>query len=146
MVKQSRAKIKKTELAIPKNGRKGNVKYNGEEPLPHEKRTIRYLSKYGFDIETIIPSNIPGSRNPDILMMGTFWEMKGPISINENTIKNRFKKAKKQADGRAIFDLRNISSGAMAAESTIINLFITTRGMHRIIIIEKNGKVIDITK
>ena len=51
-------------------------KVNSREPLPHEKKTIRCLSKYGFDVETIIPSNIPGSRNPDILMLGTFWEMK----------------------------------------------------------------------
>jgi hypothetical protein len=79
-------------------------------------------------------------------MMGTFWEMKGPVSANENTIKNRFKKAKRQADGRAIFDLRNISSDSIDAERIIIDLFATTRGMHRIIIIEKSGKVIDITK
>ena len=146
MAKQKRPKIKKTELVIPKNGRRGRAKYNGTEPLPHEKKTIRHLTKYGLDIETIIPSNTPGSRNPDILMMGTFWEMKGPVSANENTIKNRFKKAKRQADGRAIFDLRDISSNSIDAERIIIDLFATTRGMYRIIIIEKSGKVIDITK
>jgi hypothetical protein len=86
MAKQKRPIIKTTELVIPKNGRRGRAKYNGTEPLPHEKKTIRHLTKYGLGIETIIPSNIPGSRNPDTLMMGTFWEMKGPVSINENTI------------------------------------------------------------
>ena len=141
-------KIKITELKKPASGRVGRKKYNGNEPLPHEKRTIRCLNEYGFDVETIIPSNMPGSRNPDILMMGTFWEMKGPISINPDTIEKRFRKAIRQADGKSIFDLRNISKikDREYVKKTIMKLFMTNRGMRRIIIIETDEKVLDILK
>ena len=146
MKNRKKVRIKIVELTPPKNSKRGRIKYNGKEPLPHEKKTIKCLSKYGFDVETIIPSNMPGSHNPDILMMGTFWEMKGPTSINKNTIKNRFEKAKKQADGRAIFDLRNIKYGTTKTKYDIIELFTTTRGMRRILVVEKGDKILDITK
>lgn len=146
MKKLRKTRVRIVELRRPSNSKRGRIKYNGKEPLPHEKRTIKCLASYGFDIETIIPSNVPGSKNPDILMMGTFWEMKGPISHNKNTIKNRFKKAIKQADGKAVFDLRNVKYDANAVEKTIMDLFVTTIGMRRILIIKKSNKILDIIK
>ena len=135
-------KIKITELKKPASGRVGRKKFNGKEPLPHEKRTIKCLNKYGFDVETIIPSNMPGSRNPDILMMGTFWEMKAPQTDDKETIATHFRKAVKQSGGKAIFDIR-YTKNASSVEKDIIDLFVSTRGMRRIIIIKKsisNGK------
>lgn len=113
---------------------------------PHEKDTIAYLSSFGFNIELIVPSSIPHSNNPDLEMLGTVWEMKGPTSSKENTIKKRFRKAIRQANGRAIFDLRNVKQSPSKAETIILNLFTSTRGMRRIVIIKKDGTVIDITK
>ena len=69
MAKIKKKPVKITVLTIGGVTRVGNVKFNGKEPEPHEKRTIKFLSMLGYDVETIIPSNMPGSRNPDILMI-----------------------------------------------------------------------------
>jgi len=140
--------IKMVELRKPTSNKHGYIKYNEKEPLPHEKRTIECLSSYGFDVETIIPSNIPGSKNPDILMMGTFWEIKGPTNANDDTIEKRFHKAIKQSGGKAIFDLRNIDNkkDRIRAKDNLLKLFGTNRGMRRIIIIESGTKVLDFYK
>lgn len=147
MKNQKKIGIKIVELEKPKDGRRGRIKYNGREPLPHEKRTIECLADYGFDVETIIPSNVPGSRNPDILMMGTFWEMKGPTSINFDTIAKRFKTAIKQSEGKAVFDLRGIRKNDKESmvEKDVLSLFVKKRGMRRVIII-KTEKVLDVFK
>ena len=112
---------------------------------PHEEDMINCLASYGFNVETIVPSNIPHSKNPDILMMGTFWEMKGPQTTNENTIRVLFRRAVKQANGKAIFDLRRIKKDPEGVKQYILNLFTTTRGMRRIMIIEQ-GKILDFLK
>lgn len=87
MGKTHKRRIKVSEIVVSENATIGNVKFNGKKPEPHERRTIDFLSILGYDVETIIPSNVPGSRNPDILMMGTFWEMKGPISAESGDMK-----------------------------------------------------------
>jgi len=152
MINHEKIKYKIVELEKPKNSRRGRIKINGREPELHERKTLECLSDYGFDVETIIPSNVPGSRNPDILMMGTFWEMKAPRTTDRETIATRFRKAIKQSSGKVIFDLRNID-GKMRMEEVkeiIMGLFLSTRGMRRIMVIEitDNGeeKILDISK
>ena len=152
MKNSNKVKIKIVELKKPSNSRQGQPHYNGKEPLLHEKRTIKCLTSYGFDIETIIPSNVPGSRNPDILMLGTFWEMKAPQTDDTETIATHFRKAVKQSGGKAIFDIR-YTKNASNVEKDIMSLFATTRGMRRIMIIKKNDrdkknteKILDIFK
>lgn len=145
MIEKKKPKVKIKRLFKVTKAR-GRANFNGRELESHEKKTIKLLVDYGFDVEVIIPSNIPGSRNPDILLFGTFWEMKGPRSTNENTIKTKFHKAIKQSGGRAIFDLREIKGGANAAKEILMELFMNTRGMRRIIIIESDENVLDISK
>lgn len=148
MGKTHKSHIKVSKIVVSKNTAIGNVKINGKKPEPHERRTIDFLSALGYDVETIIPSNMPGSRNPDILMMGTFWEMKGPISANEQKIIKRFRKAIKQADGKSVFDLRNIERDfdRSLAEKIILQLFVEIGGMRRIIIIKNDKTALDIIK
>ena len=143
---KKKIKYKTIQLAMPRNGKHGIIRYNGGKPEPHERKTIRCLSAYGFDVETIIPSNVPGSRNPDILMMGTFWEMKGPRTTDEETIATRFRRAVKQSGGRGIFDLRFVKNkhDMVEVEKTVMRLFSTTRGMRRIMIIKKDDKGNDV--
>jgi len=124
----------------------GRIKSNGVDFKPHEYKTVLHLVEYGFDIEFIRPSNVPRSKNPDIEMLGTTWEMKGPEKFNEQTITARFRKAVKQADGKAIFDLRAIKTNRNEAKKHLLSLFKTTRKMRHIIIIESDEKTIDITK
>ena len=79
-------------------------------------------------------------------MMGTFWEMKGPQTTDEETIATRFRRAVKQSGGKGIFDLRFVrkSTDMAEVEKTVIRLFKTTRGMRRIMIIKKDDEGNDI--
>ena len=124
----------------------GRVVINNHDLESHERDTIFFLASLGFDIETIIPSHIPGSKNPDLLMLGTTWEMKGPRTANETTITTKFRKAVKQSGGRAIFDLRTAREDVFEIERYIMKLFKSTRGMKRIIIVRNNDDAIDIFK
>lgn len=124
----------------------GKIIFSNHDLEPHEKDTIFCLASFGFDVETIVPSNIPKSKNPDLLMLGTFWEMKGPRTANQTTIQTKFRKATKQSGGKAIFDLRNVKNDSREIEKYIIRLFITTRGMRRIMIIEDDNTILDILK
>lgn len=148
MAKHAKKHIKITSIVVSDKNVVGNVKINGKEPELHERRTINFLANLGYNVETIIPSNTPGSRNPDILMMGTFWEMKGPITPNERKIVKRFRKAIKQAEGKSVFDLRNMRKEAdrVLAKKIIMELFIETSDMRRIIIIENDNGGLDIMK
>lgn len=75
--------------------------------------------------------------------------MKGPETTDEDTIATRFRKAVKQANGKAIFDLRNVKGDVAQVEEYVMKLFITTRGMRRLMIIknDKSGeRLLDIFK
>lgn len=81
-LKSHRQPYKITELKPVSSDKYGRVVINHKLEL-HEQETIFYLSSFGFDIEVIVPSNMPGTNNPDLLMMGTFWEMKASFSKNK---------------------------------------------------------------
>ena len=100
--------MKKVELQKVSKSRYGNLITHGVSLQPHELDTVLYLTKFGLDVELIRPSNIPRSNNPDLEMLGTFWEIKSSSNYNEATIKKRFRKSKHQSRGRSIFDLRKI--------------------------------------
>ena len=89
--------------------------------------------------------NTPKLNNPDVLMDGAIWEMKAPIKYNENTLKIRMKKASKQAK-RIIFDFRNMKKDYEEAQAFVVKLFIGNREMRRMIIVTKDGKVLDYYK
>ena len=134
--------VKRT--TVPKS-KYGKIVFTNTGLERHEKDTIFCLSSFGFNIETLVPSDIPNSKNPDLLMFGTYWEVKTPSTSNRKTIKYHFRKAAKQSNGRTIFDIRNVHDKPKV-EKTIINLFEKTRRMRRIIIIESDEIIIDITK
>lgn len=128
------------------SGRVGKVKYVTKGLEPHEISTINCLARFGFDIETIAPSNIPKTHSPDILMLGTFWEMKGLKTANEKTIKAKFRKAVKQSDGKAIFDIREFKKDKEEVKTVILKLFSEIRKMRRIIVLENDEFLLDIFK
>ena len=129
---------------VPKN-KYGRIILSGQNLEVHEKDTIFALASFGYDIETLIPSYIPKSHNPDLLMAGTTWEMKTTLSVKKKTIETKFRKAQKQSGGRSIFDLRKLRD-KRAAIDYIIKLFQETRGMRRVIILEEDEKLLDIFK
>ena len=92
-----------------------------------------------------MPTSLKGVSNPDSLISGAIWEVKTPTSSNEQTIKNRFREAASQSS-KVIFDLRFIKTHPDKVEKQIISLYKGNRFVHRLMIIEKSGKIIDITK
>lgn len=123
----------------------GLFKSNNIKMERGEALTIEYLLLFGFDVEFICPSSTKRAKNPDILMLGSIWEIKTPTSSNQKTIKNRFKKASSQAT-KIIFDLRGIETNADRAQRQIIDLFSQEGTVRRIMIIDKDGRLLDIKK
>ena len=132
--------MKIIELHQVSDNKIGKINKNGIKPEPNEEKTLNYLTLFGFDIELIRPSNTYKTKNPDVLIFGTIWEIKTPISSNKNTIKNRFREASSQAD-KVIFDLRFIKKNSIEAEKQIRQLFKGDGHVRRMIIIEKTGDV-----
>ena len=116
-----------------------------ESTEPHEDSTILYLTQFGLDIELVKPANAYKTKNADVFMMGAIWEMKSPTTFNKATIKADFRKAKSQSD-RIIFDLRRVKKNADDVEKQVLQIFKGRGRVRRLIIIEKDGKVLDYTK
>ena len=112
---------------------------------PHEEKTAKFLTLYGFNVEAIKPMNTPKVHNADILMNGTIWEMKAPVKYNENTLKIRMKKASKQAK-RIVFDFRNMNKGYEDAQKFVIKLFAGNHEMRCMIIVTKDKKILEFNK
>lgn len=112
---------------------------------PHEKRTVKLLLKYGFNVEVLAPSGTPKTNNPDIALNGVIWEMKAPTTANENTLTRRMRKASKQAN-RVIVDLRGTGKNFAKTKTIIIKLFGELSGLRRMLLIETDGKTLDFSK
>lgn len=95
-----------------------------------------------YDIEFIPPSNIPEMHRPDILMDGIEWEIKCPIGKGKNTIIRNMKQAAKQSQN-IIIDLRRSALPEKNSISQIENRFKEKANLKRILIIKKNGDLLD---
>lgn len=137
--------MKIIELHPVSKNKRGIFHKNGIRLEPHEERTAKFLTLYGFNVEIIRPNNSPKMRNPDVLMSGTLWEMKAPIKYNENTLKKKIKKASEQAQ-KIVYDLRNVKRGHKKLQSSVIKLFTGNADIRRMILITKDGKVLDFYK
>ena len=137
--------MKLKELSKVSESRIGHVNKNGVKPEPNEEETFNHLVLFGFNIELIKPTRTQKVKNPDVLIAGAVWEVKTPISSNKNTIKNRFREASDQAT-KVIFDLRNVKKDADKVEKQIIDLFRGDGQVRHMMVIEKDGKLLDFIK
>lgn len=140
-----RKKIKISKLKKVTKRNFGHIVKNGVKLESHEEDTIELLCKYGFSIEVIKPTNIPHSSNPDFLIEGTIWETKSPEGSKESTIDRKFHEAGHQANN-FILDLRRIKLVAYRAEKEALKQFKYSRSIRRLILITKEGEVLDIRK
>lgn len=111
----------------------------------HEYDTLLYLASRGLDIEVTMPVNTPKTNNPDIYMLGVVWEMKSPESSNKKTLKKRFHKASLQASN-VVFDLRRVKKDYSIVRTEVLRMFDKNVATRRLIMIEKDGKVLDFRK
>ena len=131
---------------LKKANKIGRLVLNGIYLEAHEMETVSLLRRYGFDIEMVRPNNTPKSDNPDMVMMGTIWEMKAPKSTNKKTLKKRVHKASLQS-GYVVFDLRRID-GEMRSEveREILKRFMDKSTLRRMLIVRSNDEVVDFRK
>ena len=128
---------------MKKQGRR--ITANGVLLQQHEMSTVVFLTQQGFDVALIPPQRRKGAHTPDIHMQGLDWEMKRPKGQSAHTIKRAFKTASRQSVN-IIFDLR---SSKMPDEVNLPKLekeFADLRSVRRLIIITKDGTIIDKTK
>ena len=123
----------------------GRVNKNGIKTEPHEDSTALYLTQFGLNIEFIKPRNTNKARTADLLMMDAAWEAKSPTSSNETTIKTVFKRASSQSD-RIIFDLRRVKRCDDKVEKQIVKMFSGHGRVRKMIIIRKNGIILEFSK
>jgi len=125
--------------------KQGRITANGVLVQQHEMSTMVFLTQQGFDVALIPPQRRKGAHTPDIHMQGLDWEMKRPKGQSAHTIKRAFKTASRQSVN-IIFDLR---SSKMPDEVNLPKLekeFADLRSVRRLIIITKDGTIIDKTK
>lgn len=87
--------------------KRGKLIRNGVKIQPYEESSVDFLLSQGFNVELIIPVNTPKNKNPDFLINGVIWELKGPITKSKKTIKRLINTTNKQST-RMIIDLRRL--------------------------------------
>ena len=127
------------------NKKTGRITPNGVSLEKHEYNTVIFFTEQGFDIELIRPSNTPRNQNADFVMKGVVWEMKCPTGKGKNNISNIFKKAILQSEN-IIFDLRQNKVSENVAIKELEKLFKQTRRCRKLIVITKDGKMLDFKK
>lgn len=128
-------KIQEIKFSPPNPGRRGRLITNGVHILAHELAAYHFLCQLGKTLELILPSNTPGSKNPDLVMDGVIWELKSPTGQSLRTIQRILHKAGKQAEN-VILDLRRTRQiGDHAATITITAYFQASRRLRRVLVI-----------
>ena len=111
----------------------------------HEFHSVRILLNNGFDVELIPPPQIKGLHLPDIMLMGSPWEIKAPEGNGKNTIKHNLQNAAHQSEN-IIIDLFRCKLADDTAIKDIQYHFQLSKRIKRLKIITKSEKIIDLKK
>lgn len=137
--------MKKLELCEVQKNKFGKVHTNGVKLEDHEISTAVFLTRYGMSIEVMKPSNTPRVHSPDFLIDGVMWETKSPEGAGKRNIERKFHEASNQSD-RLILDLRRTKWAPDAAEKEAVKQFNKSRRIRRMLIVTKDGRLLDFTK
>ena len=121
-----------------------DISYLDHPPEKHEFDTAKYLADQGKDIVFLKPSQLKGEHTPDILMDGFKWEIKSPQGSSKRTIENNFRNAVAQSR-YIIFDLRRIKLHDNQCVSRLKKEFKSRRYLKKLLIIKKDGSLIEIS-
>ena len=120
-------------------------------------RTLPQDAPYDFEMSAALiianhfKTNIvflrPGPmKSPDLLIEGEIWELKSPRGNSKNTIHNNIKGARKKSVN-IVIDLRYCKMNKNKAISRIRDAYKKRkRKIGKYYIIEKTGKIVDITE
>ncbi len=110
-----------------------------DAPESHEMSAAIILAYYfKTDITFLRPQH---ARTPDVEVNGTKWEIKSPIGNGKRTIHNNFREARGQSRN-IVIDLRRIKMHQSKANARIRHYLSTAHRFKRVLVINKNKKVI----
>jgi len=115
-------------------------------PEQHELDAAYVLANhYQSTVEFILPVNDYKRKTADIVLLGAEWELKCPIGVSKATIENQFRTASKQSKNLIIDTRRTKLEYDIIVKRVLFE--ITKRPyMKKIVLIDKNEKVIEIQK
>lgn len=111
-------------------------------PWPHELRVAKILALAGYAVEFIPETN---TRTADILLDGIEFEIKSPKSANANSLEHILKKAVKQSCNIIIDTSRMKNVRDDNTRRFLINQVRIRRQINNLIMITKQGQIIDIS-
>lgn len=112
-------------------------------PARYEITAAELLANYfKADVEFISRSNY---KTPDFMIDGTTWELKSPTGSGKNNIERQLQAGIKQSKN-IIFDARKSKIHISKIRNELNRQFQLTQSMKRLVLIEKNGDVIEITR
>jgi hypothetical protein len=115
-------------------------------PEYHEKSAAWILARYyNCVIEFLKPLDGYKRKTPDFVMNAIEWELKSPVGKSKTTISNNLIIAKLQSSN-IVFDARRTKITDRRIESELSKYLTQRKSIHRIILITKNEKVIEIQK
>ncbi len=125
--------------------KKGKITPNGVVLEKHEYKTILLLTEMGIDVELIPKSNIKNVHTPDIRINRLEWEMKAPLGEGNQLMENTIQRALRQSQN-VIVDLRHTKRHQAKCLKELEKQFISKKGIKRLKIITKNGRILDFEK
>jgi hypothetical protein len=112
-------------------------------PARYELTAAQLLAHYfKADVEFILRSN---QKTPDFLVLGVKWELKSPTGTGKYNIQHQIKTAAKQS-ANVIFDARRSRMHIAKIRNEVNHHFKHTKAVRRLILIDKNKNVVELTK
>ena len=138
-------KINVREVSRVSENKLGRIRTNGMQKMAHEYATASYLTLFGIDIDFLKQTNTVGTRNADFMIFGTIWESKSPDGRSRNAIERNIKNSGHQAEN-LVLDLRRFGMKGDQSEAEAIKQFTLSRNTRRMLLITKDGRLLDIKK
>lgn len=112
-------------------------------PARYEISAARLLADYfQADVAFILRSN---QKTPDFLIDGVTWELKSPTGTGKYNVQHQLKAAAKQSSN-VIFDARRSKMRMTKIRNEVARHFRHTKAVRRLILINKNKRVLEIHK
>lgn len=118
----------------------------GTSIWPHEMRCARTLAAAGHNIEFLTPIEGPKIKTADLIMDNIRWEIKSPESSNLKSLQRVLRRAGLQSPNVIIDTTRATKLSDSAILRELKRLFPMTKSVRRLVVVTKNGDVIDIGK
>lgn len=112
-------------------------------PARYELSAAQLLAQhFKADVEFVSRSNY---KTPDFMINSIAWELKSPTGTGKNNIERQLQAGLKQSPN-IILDARRSKIHISKIRNELSRQFQLTKSMKRLILIEKNGGIVEITR